>query len=303
MTHKSAFITIVGRPNVGKSTLINALVGEKVAITSHHPNTTRSAIRGIITRPDFQLVITDTPGVHKPKTLLGGALNDQVTEALDSVDIALLCIPADEKLGKGDEFIAKQLAAVPTMKKFCVVTKIDTVSKPQVAEQLVAVTALAQRLGFHWSEIIPISAKKDIQVELLIDLLARHANEGPAFFPAEMRSDQERDSIIAELIREAAISQLFEEVPHSVAVVINEIEKREGKSLWDVHATIVVERDSQKAILIGKGGSSLKTIGSQARAEIEKVLGSKIFLGLQVSVMPNWQSDPKALERLGIIQR
>ena len=303
MTHKSAFITIVGRPNVGKSTLINALVGEKVAITSHHPNTTRSAIRGIITRPDFQLVITDTPGVHKPKTLLGGALNDQVNEALDEVDMAILCIPANEPIGKGDEFIAQQLADVASMKKFCAVTKIDTVSKSQVAEQLVAVTALAQRLGFQWSEIIPISAKKGIQTDLLVDLLARYAHEGPAFFPGDMRTDQEQSSVIAELIREAAISHLFEELPHSVAVVINEIEKRDGKSLWDIHATIVVERDSQKAILIGKGGSALKLIGTQARGEIEKLIGSKIFLGLQVSVMPHWQSDPKALERLGIIQR
>jgi len=303
MAHKSAFITIVGRPNVGKSTLVNALVGEKVAITSHHPNTTRSAIRGIITRPDLQLVITDTPGVHKPKTLLGGALNAQVNEALDSVDMALLCIPADEELGKGDEFIAKQLAASPVTKKICAVTKIDTVSKAQVAERLVAVTALAQRLGFEWEEIIPISAKKDIQVELLIELLARHAQEGPAFFPGEMRSDQEQNVVIAELIREAAISELFEEVPHSVAVVIDDIAQREGKKLWDIHASIIVERDSQKAILIGKGGNSLKTIGTKARGEIEKVLGSKIFLGLQVSVIPNWQSDPKALERLGITQR
>ena len=303
MTHKSAFITIVGRPNVGKSTLINALVGEKVAITSHHPNTTRGAIRGIITRPEFQLVITDTPGVHKPKSLLGGALNASVNEALEDVDMAILCIPADEEIGKGDEFIAKQLASGSNMKKFCAVTKIDTVSKAQVAEQLVAVTKLAQRLGFEWSEVIPVSAKKEIQVPLLIDLLARHAKEGPAFFPADMKSDQERDSMIAELIREAAIAELFAEVPHSVAVVIDEIAQRDTKKLWDVHASLIVERESQKAILIGKSGESLKAIGTRARAEIERVLGSKVFLGLHVSVIPNWQKDAKSLERLGITQR
>ena len=303
MAHKSAFITIVGRPNVGKSTLINALVGEKVAITSHHPNTTRGAIRGIITRPEFQLVITDTPGVHKPKSLLGGALNASVNEALEDVDMAILCIPADEKIGKGDEFIAKQLASGSSIKKFCAVTKIDTVSKAQVAEQLVAVTTLAQRLGFEWSEVIPVSAKKEIQVPLLIDLLARHAEEGPAFFPADMKSDQERDSMIAELIREAAIAELFAEVPHSVAVVIDEIAQRDTKKLWDVHASLIVERESQKAILIGKSGESLKAIGTRARAEIERILGSKVFLGLHVSVIPNWQKDAKSLERLGITQR
>ncbi|MBU6352674.1 MAG: GTPase Era [Actinomycetales bacterium] len=299
MTHKSAFVTIVGRPNVGKSTLINALVGEKVAITSHHPNTTRSAIRGIISRPEFQLVITDTPGLHKPKTLLGGALNAQVNDALEDVDMVILCIPANEEIGSGDEFIAKQISASPRTKKFCAVTKIDTVSRGDVAQQLIGVTSLAKKAGFEWSEIIPISAKKDIQVDLIIELLAAHASEGPAFFPTEMRSDQERDSIIGELIREAAISELFEEVPHSVAVTVDDVSQREGRKLWDIHATILVERDSQKAILIGKGGSNLKKIGANARGEIEKIIGTKIFLGLQVSVLPNWQSDPKALERLG----
>lgn len=299
MTHKSAFITIVGRPNVGKSTLVNTLVGEKVAITSHHPNTTRGAIRGIITRPDFQLVITDTPGFHKPKTLLGGALNAHVNEALEDVDIIVFCIPANEEIGRGDEFIAQQISTSPHSKKICVLTKIDTVAKANVAEQLLAITQLAQKSGFEWNEVVPVSAKKEFQVELLIDLLARYAQEGPAFFPSEMRSDQERDSVIAELIREAAIAELFEEVPHSVAVTIEEIAQREGKNFWDIHASIIVERDSQKAILIGKGGSHLKSIGTRARAEIERYLGGKIFLGLQVSVMSNWQSDPKSLERLG----
>ena len=189
------------------------------------------------------------------------------------------------------------------MKKFCAVTKIDTVSKTQVAEQLVAVTKLAQRFGFEWSEVIPVSAKKEIQVPLLINLLARHAEEGPAFFPADMKSDQERDSMIAELIREAAIAELFAEVPHSVAVVIDEIAQRDTKKLWDVHASLIVERESQKAILIGKSGESLKAIGTRARAEIERILGSKVFLGLHVSVIPNWQKDAKSLERLGITQR
>ena len=300
MVHKSAFVTIVGRPNVGKSTLINALVGSKVAITSHHPNTTRGAIRGIISRPDYQLVITDTPGLHKPKTLLGGALNARVDEALADVDITVFCIPANEEIGSGDEFIAKQIAKSKTSKKFLVLTKIDTVSKGQVAEQLVAAGALSERCGFQWSEIIPVAAKKDIQVELLINLLASHAAEGPAFFPVEMKSDQQQESLVAELIREAAIAELFEEVPHSVAVTIEDLTKREDRKLWDIHASIYVERDSQKAILIGKGGSHLKGVGMRARSEIEKLLDSKVFLGLQVKVMSDWQSDPQSLQRLGL---
>lgn len=301
MTHKSAFVSIVGRPNTGKSTLINALVGEKIAITSHHPNTTRGAIRGIITESDFQLILVDTPGLHKPKTALGSALNRIVDESLEDVDIVIQCIPAVESVGDGDLFIARQLAGHSNSKKFCVVTMIDMAKKEDLPKQLIAVSDLATRAGFQWDEIVPVSAFTDTQLKLLIDLLVRHAKEGPAFYPSDMRSDQELERVIAELIREAVISELFEEVPHSIAVQIDDMAKREDSELVDVHASIVVERDSQKAIIIGAKGSNLKDIGTRARKEIERKLGTRVFLGLHVKVMPNWQRDPKALQKLGLL--
>lgn len=301
MTHKSAFVSIVGRPNTGKSTLINALVGEKIAITSHHPNTTRGAIRGIITNPEFQLVLVDTPGLHKPKTALGTALNKVVDESLEDIDIVIQCIPAIETVGEGDLFIARQLARLSNSKRICVVTMMDMANKPDLPKQLLAVSELAERAGFRWDEIIPVSAFTDTQLQLLIDLLVKHSNEGPAFYPSDMRSDQELERIIAELIREAVISELFEEVPHSIAVQVDDMAKREDSELIDIHASIVVERDSQKAIIIGAKGKNLKDIGTRARGEIERKLGTRVFLGLHVKVMPNWQRDPKALQKLGLI--
>jgi GTP-binding protein Era len=304
MTHKSAFVAIVGRPNTGKSTLVNALVGEKVVITSHHPNTTRNAIRGIVTRPGFQLVVVDTPGVHKPKTLLGGALNSMVSENMDSVDSIVLCIPAVEEIGAGDLFIAKEIAQHKSSKKICAVTMIDMATKEIVPTQLMAAQKLAKQAGFEWDDIVPLSAKTDTQVQLLIDMLATYAPESPAFYPADMTSDQELSTHIADLIREAAIADVFEEVPHSIAVVIEEISEREKRTpderhFFDIHASVIVERDSQKAIIIGNKGERLKAVGIAARSEIEKKLRGKIFLGLHVKVMPNWQSDAKALSKLG----
>jgi len=304
MTHKSAFVAVVGRPNTGKSTLVNALVGEKVVITSHHPNTTRNAIRGIVTRPGFQLVVVDTPGVHKPKTLLGGALNTMASENMDSVDSIVLCIPAVEEIGAGDLFIAKEIAKHSAAKKICAVTMIDMANKAQLPQHLMEVSTLASQAGFQWDDIVPLSAKTDTQIQLLIDLLAKYAPESPPFYPADMTSDQELSTQIADLIREAAIADVFEEVPHSIAVVIDEITEREKRSeaerpFYDIHASIVVERDSQKAIIIGKKGERLKSVGIVARQEIEKKLRGKIFLGLHVKVMPNWQSDSKALTKLG----
>lgn len=301
MTHKSAFISIVGRPNTGKSTLINALVGAKVAITSHHPNTTRGAIRGIITNPGCQLVLVDTPGLHKPKTALGTALNKVVDESLADVDIVIQCIPAVESIGEGDLFIARQIAKHSDAKKFCIVTMIDMASKTEIPKQLMAAADLAEKAGFKWDEIIPVSAFTDTQIQLVIDLLEKYAPEGPAFYPAEMRSDQELEREISELIRESVISDLFEEVPHSIAVVIDDLATREDSELVDIHASIIVERESQKAIIIGAKGRSLKEIGIRARQEIERKLGKKIFLGLHVKVIPNWQRDPKALQRLGLL--
>jgi GTP-binding protein Era len=308
MTHRAAFVAIVGRPNTGKSTLVNALVGEKIVITSHHPNTTRNAIRGIITRPDFQLVVVDTPGVHKPKTLLGGALNNMVNESMDSVDAIVLCIPAVEEIGAGDLFIAQEIANHKNAKKICAITMIDMAKKAALPEQLIAASKLAQQAGFQWDDIVPLSAKTDDQVQLLMDLLAKYAPESPAFYPAEMTSDQELESQIADLIREAAIADVFQEMPHSIAVVIDEISEREKRTpeerpFFDIHASIVVERDSQKAIIIGTKGERLKQVGTNARREIEKKLRGRAFLGLHVKVMPNWQSDAKALNKLGFNQQ
>lgn len=301
MEHKSAFISIVGRPNTGKSTLINALVGEKVAITSHHPNTTRNAIRGILSEKDFQLIFVDTPGLHKAKTPLGTALNRVVDETISDVDIVIQCIPAVEKVGDGDLYIAKQLANTNAIRRICVLTMIDMISKTELPKQLMALSELGKKAGFAWDEIVPVSAFTDTQIQLLIDLLVKHANTGPAFYPKEMKSDQELEKTISELIRESAISDLFEEVPHSIAVVIDEMSKREDKEIFDVHASVIVERDSQKAILIGKGGENLKKIGTNARNEIEKKVGMKVFLKLHVKVISNWQKDPKSLQKLGLV--
>lgn len=302
MSHKSAFISIVGRPNTGKSTLINALVGEKIAITSHHPNTTRGAIRGIISGDEFQLVLVDTPGLHKPKTTLGSALNQVVSESLQDIDIAIQCIPSIEEVGDGDLYIAKQIAALKNTKKICAVTMIDMADKGALPKQLMAVSSLAKKAGFEWDEIVPLSAFTDTQVQLLIDLMIKHAGEGPAFYPREMRSDQGIEKVISELIREAVIEGLFEEVPHSIAVTIDDFSAREGKELFDIHASIIVERDSQKAIIIGAKGANLKDVGTRARKELEKKLGKKVFLSLLVKVMPNWQRDPKALSKLGLLR-
>ena len=302
MEHKSAFISIVGRPNTGKSTLINTLVGEKVAITSHHPNTTRNAIRGILSEKDFQLIFVDTPGLHKAKTPLGTALNRVVDETISDVDIVIQCIPAVEKVGDGDLYIAKQLANTNAIRRICVLTMIDMISKTELPKQLMALSELGKKAGFEWDEIVPVSAFTDTQIQLLIDLLVKHANTGPAFYPKEMKSDQELEKTISELIRESAISDLFEEVPHSIAVVIDEMSKRDDKEIFDVHASVIVERDSQKAILIGKAGENLKKIGTNARNEIEKKVGMKVFLKLHVKVISNWQKDPKSLQKLGLVE-
>jgi len=302
MEHKSAFISIVGRPNTGKSTLINALVGEKVAITSHHPNTTRNAIRGILSEKDFQLIFVDTPGLHKAKTPLGTALNRVVDETISDVDIVIQCIPAVEKIGDGDLYIAKQLANTNSIRRICVLTMIDMISKTELPKQLMALSELGKKAGFEWDEIVPVSAFTDTQIQLLIDLLVKHSSTGPAFYPKEMKSDQEIEKTVSELIRESAISDLFEEVPHSIAVVIDEMSKREDKEIFDVHASVIVERDSQKAILIGKGGENLKKIGTNARIEIEKKVGMKVFLKLHVKVISNWQKDPKSLQKLGLVE-
>ena len=297
---RSGFVAIVGRPNTGKSTLINALVGSKIAITSPHPNTTRHAIRGILTTKDFQAVLVDTPGIHKPKTLLGHRLNAVVGQSLDSVDVAMMCLPANEASGAGDIYLAKELANYPRAKKFALVTKTDLISKEKLALRLAGVMELAQ--GFTWDEIIPISAATHTQIELLAELIGKTLPSGPALYPDDVKSDQKIEQLICELIREAALRDAREELPHSIMVTIDEMSEREEKGsrpFFDIHATIHVERDSQTGILLGHKGERLKDIGMRARKDIERELSARIFLGLHVKVSKEWQRDPKLLERLG----
>lgn len=300
-THKSGFVAIVGRPNTGKSTLVNALVGKKIVITSKHPNTTRNPIRGIITRDSFQMVVVDTPGMHKPKTLLGNRLNEMVVENLTSVDAAVLCLPADEEIGTGDEYIAAQLKGIKNV--YVVLTKVDRVVKDTIAEQLTDIAHFVAKNGIDVKEIVPISASKGIQTELLMNLLVDALPESPALYPDDMDTDQASELTIAELIREAAIAGVYEEVPHSIVVTVDEFSPREGKeNFFDIHATIHVERDSQKGIIIGQRGSRLKEIGTTARFSIETFLGAKCFLGLHVKVSKDWQKDPKLLHRFGFTE-
>ena len=297
---RSGFVAIVGRPNVGKSTLINALVGSKIAITSHHPNTTRTAIRGIVHGDNFQAVLVDTPGVHKPKTLLGQRLNQVVGQSMDSVDIVIMCIPADETSGAGDTFIAQEIAKHPGAKKFAVITKTDLIAKEKLAIRLLGIMKIAE--GFVWDEIIPVSAAIHDQVDLLNELIGKNLPAGPEYYPAGTTSDQAIDQIICEYIREAALQDVREELPHSIVVTIDEFGEREEKGsrpFYDVHATIHVERDTQRAILLGHQGARLKEIGIRARADIERVLAAKIFLGLHIKVSKEWQKDPKLLAKLG----
>ncbi len=301
---RSGFVAIVGRPNVGKSTLINALVGSKIAITSHHPNTTRSAIRGIVHGENFQAVLVDTPGVHKPKTLLGHRLNAVVDQSMDSVDVVILCIPADETSGAGDIFIAQEIAKHPRAKKFAVITKTDLLSKEKLALRLTGIMELAQ--GFTWDEIIPVSAAIHDQIDLLNQLIGAALPAGPAYYPEGTTSDQAIEQLICEFIREAALQDVREELPHSIVVTIDEFGEREEKGsrpFYDVHATIHVERDTQRAILLGHQGVRLKEIGIRARADIERALVAKIFLGLHIKVSKEWQRDARMLDKLGFEER
>ena len=299
---RSGFVCLVGRPNTGKSTLTNALVGSKVAITSSRPQTTRHTIRGIVHREDFQIVLVDTPGLHRPRTLLGKRLNDLVRGTYSEVDVIGLCFPADEVIGPGDRWIYEQIRAVaPRTTLVVVVTKMDKVTKDRLAAQLMSVNDL---VGEHASAIIPVSATTGEQVNALIDVLVDQLSPGPAFYPDGELTDEPEEVLMAELIREAALEGVRDELPHSLAVVIDEVSSREGRSeeqgpLIDVHALVYVERDSQKGIVIGKGGARLKEVGTNARHQIEKLLGTKVYLDLRVKVAKNWQQDPKLLGRLG----
>lgn len=294
---RSGFVCLIGRPNTGKSTLTNALVGAKVAITSMRPQTTRHTIRGIVHRENFQIILVDTPGLHRPRTLLGKRLNDLVRDTYSEVDVIGLCIPADEQIGPGDRWIVEQISSVaPKTTVVAIVTKIDKVPRDRVAAQLVAVSELLPNAA----EIVPVSAVSGDQVDVLIDVLAAALPPGPAYYPDGELTDEPEEVLMAELIREAALEGVRDELPHSLAVVIEEVEPREDRDdLIDVHAVLYVERDSQKGIVIGKGGARLREVGTAARTQIEKLLGTKVYLDLRVKVAKNWQRDPKQLGRLG----
>jgi len=302
VSHTSGFATFVGRPNAGKSTLMNAIVGTKLAITSDRPQTTRRAIRGIVSREDGQLIIVDTPGMHRPRTLLGERLNDQVHETLADVDVVGLCLPAAENIGPGDRFIAEQIVKTKST-KFAIITKTDAASPERVAEQLVQAQALADQLGFEFDQIVPVSAATGSNIPLLTDLLIQALPEGPSLYPEDEVTNEPVEITIAEYIREAALAEARDELPHSIAVVVEEIVPREDrpedKPLTDVRADIYVERDSQKAIVIGKKGARLGAIGSTSRRQIEQLLGTPVYLSLHVKIAKDWQKDPKQLRRLG----
>ena len=296
---RAGFISIVGRPNVGKSTLTNALVGHKVAITSGRPETTRHNIRGIVHGENYQLVLVDTPGYHRPRTLLGKRLNDMVREALAEVDCVIFCLPANQRIGPGDQFIAHELRSV-RRPIIAVATKCDSVPRERVLEHLMAI----EKLG-EWSAIIPVSSFENKGIDRLREVLAQTVPLSPPLYPQDNISDESRETMIAEFIREAALEGVRDELPHSLAVQVEEIierPKREGDDrppLLDIHVNVYVERDSQKAIIIGKKGARLKEIGTRARANIEEYLGRRVYLDLHVRTAKDWQSDPKMLQRLG----
>jgi len=294
--YRSGFACFVGRPNAGKSTLTNALIGGKVAITSSRPQTTRHAIRGILNRPDAQLIVVDTPGLHKPRTLLGSRLNDIVRETWAEVDVIGFCVPANVPVGRGDAFIVNELRSVAQRTPVIgVVTKTDLAGPEMVVERLTQLSALME-----FAEIVPCSAVDGFQLKTVADLLVARLPEGPQLYPDGELTDEPETTLIAELIREAALEGVRDELPHSLAVLVEEMMPREGRDdMLDVHAILYVERSSQKGIIIGKGGARLKEVGTAARRQIEALLGTKIFLELHVKVAKDWQRDPKQLRKLG----
>jgi GTP-binding protein Era len=291
---RSGFCSIVGRPNVGKSTLLNALVGRKIAITTPVPQTTRHLLRAVLHRPDAQVVFVDTPGMHKPKTLLGARLNEAARSTLSGVDVIVLVVDGQAGIGRGDEFVAALLTAVPTP-VIAVLNKVDLMGR--AGAQLPQLARLAE-LG-RWDDIVPTSAATGEQVSLLADLIVARLPEGPAYFPHDQVTDQTPEQLAAEIIRERVITLMREEVPHSIAVTVEEIAPGASEGVLTVAATVYVERESQKGIVIGRGGAVLREIGSRARRELELLLGSRVYLDLRVKLSKEWQRDPRKLERLG----
>jgi GTPase len=292
---KSGFAAFAGRPNVGKSTLMNALVGSKIAITSSRPQTTRRAIRGIVHRPDAQLIIIDTPGLHRPRTLLGERLDSLARSTLTEVDVIGFCIPATERIGPGDKYLAAELAGLGKTPVVAIVTKTDQATRELVAAQLAAVSELGD-----WADIVPVSAVGGFQLDDLADVLVSHLPLGRPLYPDGDLTDEPEQQLVAELIREAILEGVRDELPHSIAVVVEEMAPREGRDdLIDVHAVMYVERPSQKAIVLGAKGARLKEVGTTARQQIEALLGSRVYLDLRIKIAKDWQRDPRQLRRLG----
>jgi GTP-binding protein Era len=300
---RSGFVSFVGRPNAGKSTLTNAMVGQKVVITSDKPQTTRTVVRGIVNRSDAQLILVDTPGLHRPRTLLGERLNDLVKTTWAEVDVVAVCFPANERIGPGDRFIVQELAKVRRTVKVAVATKTDLASPEQIGRHLLDIAVLGESTNTVWAEVVPVSAVSGSQVDLLADLLVGMLPEGPQLYPDGDLTDAPEEILAAELIREAALEGVRDELPHSIAVVVEEMGLREGRPddrpLLDIHANLYVERSSQKGIMIGHQGARLREVGTRARKQIEALLGTPVYLDLHVKIAKDWQRDPKQLRKLG----
>lgn len=303
MEHHSGFVSIVGRPNVGKSTLTNRIIGQKIAIMSSRPQTTRRIIRGILTTEDAQLILVDTPGLHRPRTLLGERLNDQVRETWATVDAIGLCLPADEQIGPGDRFIAGQIVELGKKPIVVIVTKADKVNRETLAERLLDAQLLGEQLGVSWASIIPVSSNNGENIDELVAVFTKLLPVGPDLYIDGEVTDEPLEIMIAELIREAALEGVEDELPHSIAVTIEEMSEREDrpadKPMMDIHANLFVERDSQKGIIIGKGGSRLKHVGAKSRQGIEHLVGMPVYLNIRVKVAKDWQKNPKQLRKLG----
>ncbi len=301
--YRSGFASFVGRPNAGKSTLTNALVGQKVVITSDKPQTTRTVVRGIVHRTDGQLVLVDTPGLHRPRTLLGERLNDLVRTTWGEVDVVAVCFPSNEKIGPGDRFIVTEMSKVRRTIKVAVATKTDLAAPERIGQHLLDIQRLGAETGTEWAEIVPVSAVNGDQVQLLADLLLGLLPEGPQLYPDGDLTDAPEEILVAELIREAALEGVRDELPHSIAVVVEEMLPREGRPpdrpLLDIHANLYLERDSQKGIVIGHKGARLKDVGTRARKSIEALLGTPVYLDLHVKIAKDWQRDPRQLRKLG----
>jgi GTPase len=301
---RSGFASFVGRPNAGKSTLTNALVGQKIVIASSKPQTTRHAVRGVVHRPDAQLVLIDTPGLHKPRTLLGERLNDVVRATWSQVDVVGVCLPANQRIGPGDRYLVGELAELPrTPSLVAIATKSDLAPPERMAEHLASIGALEGPLKINWAAIVPVSATQPFQLDVLADALVNLLPEGPPLYPDGEITDEPEEALVAELIREAALEGVHDELPHSITVTVEEMGLREGRPakqpMLDIYASMIVERDSQKGIVIGHRGSRLREIGAVARHQIETLLGTPVYLDLRVKVLKEWQRDPKQLNRLG----